>query len=59
MSVCYTLPSRYGFSRRCCPEYKEIGEKRKISTKIFENQADKAIRKLKDGAIKIYNFFFE
>lgn len=55
MSVCYILPSRYGFSRRCCSEYKEIGEKRKISTKIVENQADKAIRKLKDGAIKIYN----
>lgn len=33
--------------------------KKRKNNKNFENQADKAIRKLKDGAIKIYNFFFE
>lgn len=45
-------------SKRDSLKYKEIGEKLKISTKTVENQIAKAMKILKDRAIKIYNFFF-
>lgn len=45
-------------SKRDGLKYKEIGDKLNISTKTVENQVAKAMKRLKDGAIKIYNFFF-
>lgn len=45
-------------SKRDSLKYKEIGEKLKISTKTVENQIAKAMKILKDRAIKTYNFFF-
>lgn len=45
-------------SKRDGLKYKEIGDKLNISTKTVENQVAKAMRILKEGAIKIYNFFF-
>lgn len=45
-------------SKRDGLKYKEIGDKLNISVKTVENQVAKAIKTLKEGAIKIYNFFF-
>lgn len=45
-------------SKRDGLKYKEIAEKLNISTKTAENQVAKAMKILKKGAAKIYNFFF-
>ena len=45
-------------SKRDGLKYKEIADKLNISTKTAENQVAKAMKVLKEGAIKIYNFFF-
>lgn len=45
-------------SKRDGLKYKEIADKLNISTKTAENQVAKAMKVLKEGTIKIYNFFF-
>lgn len=45
-------------SKRDGLKYKEIADKLNISVKTAENQVAKAMKTLKDGARKIYNFFF-
>lgn len=45
-------------SKRDGLKYKEIADKLNISAKTVENQVAKAMKILKEGAIKIYNFFF-
>lgn len=45
-------------SKRDGLKYKEIADKLNISVKTAENQVAKAMKILKDGARKIYNFFF-
>lgn len=45
-------------SKRDGLKYKEIADKLNISTKTVENQVAKAMKLLKEGTIKIYNFFF-
>lgn len=44
-------------SKRDGLKYKEIADKLNISTKTAENQVAKAVKMLKQGTIKIYNFF--
>lgn len=44
-------------SKRDGLKYKEIAEKLNISTKTAENQVAKAMKVLKEGTIRIYNFF--
>lgn len=39
-------------------KHKEIADKLNISTKTVENQVAKAMKALKEGTTKIYNFFF-
>ncbi len=57
-----TLPDRcreiFLMSKRDGMKYAEIAEELAISPKTVENQISKALKTLKDGAIKIYNFFF-
>ncbi len=45
-------------SKRDGMKYQEIADELNISIKTVENQISKAYKKLKEGAIKIYNFFF-
>ena len=45
-------------SKRDGLKYKEIAVKLNISIKTAENQVAKAMKVLKEGTIKIYNFFF-
>lgn len=45
-------------SKRDGLKYKEIADKLNISIKTVENQVAKAMKVLKEGTIKIYNFFF-
>lgn len=45
-------------SKRDGLKYKEIADKLNISVKTAENQVAKAMKILKDGTCKIYNFFF-
>ncbi len=45
-------------SKRDGLKYSEIAEELNISIKTVENQISKAYKKLKEGAIKIYNFLF-
>lgn len=45
-------------SKRDGLKYKEIAEKLNISIKTAENHVAKAMKVLKEGTIKIYNFFF-
>lgn len=45
-------------SKRDGLKYKEIADKLNISIKTVDNQVSKAIKVLKEGTIKIYNFFF-
>ncbi|MDR3118874.1 MAG: RNA polymerase sigma-70 factor [Mediterranea sp.] len=57
-----TLPEKcrevFLLSKRDGLKYKEIADKLNISAKTVENQVAKAIKILKEGAIKIYTFFF-
>ena len=48
----------HSLSKRDGLKYKEIGDKLNISAKTVENQVAKAMRIIKEGAIKIYYFFF-
>lgn len=45
-------------SKRDGLKYKEIADKLNISIKTAENHVAKAMKVLKEGTIKIYNFFF-
>lgn len=45
-------------SKRDGLKYKEIADKLNISIKTVENQVAKAMKVLKEGTVKIYNFFF-
>lgn len=45
-------------SKRDGLKHKEIADKLNVSVKTVENQVAKAMKTLKDGARKIYNFFF-
>ncbi|MFR9543564.1 MAG: RNA polymerase sigma-70 factor [Rikenellaceae bacterium] len=57
-----SLPDRcreiFLMSKRDGMKYAEIAEEFGISPKTVENQISKALRTLKEGAVKIYNFFF-
>ncbi len=57
-----SLPERcreiFLMSKRDGMKYAEIAEELNISPKTVENQISKALRTLKEGAVKIYNFFF-
>ncbi len=56
------LPTRcreiFLMSKRDGMKYAEIAQELNISPRTVENQIAKALRTLKEGAIKIYNFFF-
>lgn len=45
-------------SKRDGLKHKEVADKLNVSVKTVENQVAKAIKALKEGTIKIYNFFF-
>ncbi|MFI3333056.1 MAG: RNA polymerase sigma-70 factor [Rikenellaceae bacterium] len=57
-----SLPDRcreiFLMSKRDGMKYAEIAQELGISPKTVENQISKALRTLKEGAVKIYNFFF-
>lgn len=57
-----SLPARcreiFLMSKRDGMKYSEIAAELNISPKTVENQISKALHTLKNGAIKIYNFFF-
>lgn len=57
-----SLPERcreiFLMSKRDGMKYAEIADELNISPKTVENQISKALKTLKDGAVRIYNFFF-
>ena len=57
-----SLPERcrdiFLMSKRDGMKYQEISEELNISIKTVENQISKALKTLKKGAVKIYNFIF-